>query len=104
MEAVKVPSTSQVKSQMRTVSADASKGGDEFKKLLQVKNDQVQKEPVKKEQTQPQNADVKKKGSENSGGLAHEFKGGEGSGGRKLCRTSRLKGWLNGGARRNSGL
>ncbi len=67
MEAVKVPSTSQVKSQMRTVSADASKGGDEFKKLLQVKNDQVQKEPVKKEQTQPQNADVKKKGSENSG-------------------------------------
>ncbi len=62
MEAVKMPSASQVKSQIRTVSADASKGGDEFKKLLQVKNEQVQKE-----QPQPNEMDVKKKDSENSG-------------------------------------
>ena len=49
MEAVKMPSTSQVKSQIRTASADVPKGGDEFMKLLQ----------TKKEQIQPDKADAK---------------------------------------------
>ncbi len=58
MEAVKMPSTSQMKSQIRTASADMPKGGDEFMKLLQVKKDQLQ--PDKGETKQTEDKDVLK--------------------------------------------
>lgn len=56
MEAVKMPSTSQVKSQIRTASADMPKGGDEFMKLLQVKKDQVQPDKGETKQTEDKDA------------------------------------------------
>ena len=58
MEAVKMPSTSQMKSQIRTASADMPKGGDEFMKLRQVKKDQRQ--PGKGETKQTEDKDVLK--------------------------------------------
>jgi len=54
MEAVKMPSTTQVKSQVRTASADTAKGGDEFMKLLQVKKDQVQPDKAEEKKTDGQ--------------------------------------------------
>ncbi len=51
MEAVKMPSTTQVKGQVRTTSPDAPKGSDEFMKLLQVKKDQAKPDKAEEKPT-----------------------------------------------------
>ena len=58
MEAVKMPGTTQVKSQSLTRTADVSKGGDEFMKLLQTKKEQIQ--PDKADEKTTEGKDSKK--------------------------------------------
>lgn len=62
MEAVKMPSTVQAKSQIRTQSAKTSEGGDEFMKLLQVKKGEVQ--PDKTDTKQPDDKAAADEGKE----------------------------------------
>lgn len=61
MEAVKMSGTGQIKSQLRSASAESPKGGDEFMKLLQVKKEQVQPDKTDKKQQSPKTDETSQK-------------------------------------------